>query len=78
VNLQKVEYGKLETKRAIANVLSNVLRTYKYTSLPELNAVLKQYNIMADGGSEDSRIYKNMGLVYYAPDDSGKRVGGLC
>lgn len=75
VNLQKVEYGKSETKRAIANVLSGVLQSYKYTSLPELNAVLKQYNIMADGGSEDSRIYKNQGLVYYALDERGKRVG---
>jgi hypothetical protein len=75
VNLQKVEYGKSETKKAIANVLSGVLQSYKYTSLPELNAVLKQYNIMADGGSEDSRIYKNQGLVYYALDERGKRVG---
>lgn len=75
VNLQKVEYGKSETKRAISNVLSSVLQTYKYTSLPELNAVLKQYNIMADGGNEDSRIYKNQGLVYYTLDQHGNRVG---
>jgi hypothetical protein len=75
VNFKKVEYGKAETQKAIANVLSGVIQTYKYTSLPELNAVLKQYNIMADAGSEDSRIYKNQGLVYYALDESGKRVG---
>jgi len=75
VSLQKVEYGKSETKKAISRVLSSVLSTYKYTSLPELNAVLKQYNIMADGGSEESRIYKNQGLVYYALDQNGKRVG---
>lgn len=77
VNLQKVEYGKSETKKAISNVLSNVLESYKYTSLPELNAVLKQYNIMADGGGEDSRIYKNQGLVYYALDRSGNRIGAF-
>ncbi|GLU56255.1 relaxase/mobilization nuclease domain-containing protein [Dyadobacter frigoris] len=75
VNLQKVEYGKSDTKRAISNVLSSVLESYRYTSLPELNAVLKQYNIMADGGMEDSRIYRNQGLVYYALDANGNRAG---
>ena len=71
----KVEYGKLETKRAIGLVLKRVLETYKFTSLPELNAVLKLYNVMADRGSENSRIYQNRGLVYRILDDAGKPVG---
>lgn len=75
VNLQKVMYGKLETKRAINNVLDSVLKAYKYTSLPELNAVLKQYNVMADRGSEGSRIFKNHGLVYRIVDEQGNKVG---
>ena len=41
VNVQKVQYGKSETKRAITNVLDHVLPTYKYASLAELNAVLQ-------------------------------------
>jgi hypothetical protein len=28
--------------------LDAVINQYKYSSLPELNAVLKQYNVMAD------------------------------
>ena len=75
VSTQKVEYGETETKRAISNVLQSVLKSYKYTSLPELNAALKQYNVMADRGSEDSRIFKNNGLVYHALDASANRVG---
>ncbi len=75
VNLQKVQYGKTETKRAIAIVLDSVLKDYKFTSLPELNAVLKQYNVMADRGSEDSRIFKNRGLVYRIIDAQGNKVG---
>ena len=51
VNAQKVQYGRAETKRAITNVLDQVLTTYKYASLAELNAVLKLYNIVADRGS---------------------------
>src|ERR1035438_4637320 len=75
VKAQKVWYGRSETKRAITNVLDVVLPNYKYASLPELNAVLKQYNIMADQGSENSRTYKNGGLVYRVLDEKGQKIG---
>ncbi len=75
VNAQKVQYGKMETRRAITNVLDAVLTNYKYTSVPELNAVLTQYNIFADRGAEGSRIYKNNGLVYRVLNEKGKKVG---
>lgn len=75
VTPKRVEYGKTETKRAIQNVLDYVIRRYKYTSLPELNAVLKQYNVMADRGKEGSRIHKNGGLVYRVLDANGSKIG---
>ena len=75
VSIQKAQYGKSETKRAITNVLDAVLPHYKYTSLAELNAVLKQYNVLADRGSEESRIYKKGGLVYRILNEKGERVG---
>jgi len=75
VNAQKVLYGKSETKRAIGNVLNTVLSKYKYASLPELNAVLRQYNIVADRGGENSRIFRHLGLVYRVLDDNGNKVG---
>ncbi len=75
VDTAKVQYGRSETKRAITNVLDTVLPYYNYTSLPELNAVLKHYNVMADQGSEKSRVYKNNGLVYRVLDEQGKMVG---
>lgn len=75
VDVRKVQYGRTETKRAITNVLDAVLHKYHYTSLPELNAVLKQYNVMADRGSEDSRIFKGGGLVYRILDEDGKPIG---
>ncbi|SFP79925.1 relaxase/mobilization nuclease domain-containing protein [Parafilimonas terrae] len=75
VDASKVQYGRTETKRAITNVLDTVLDKYKYTSLPELNAVLKQYNVMADRGSERSRIFQGGGLVYRILDEDGKPVG---
>ena len=75
VDVQRVIYGRSQTKQAISNVLSIVLRNYKYTSVPELNAVLRQYNIIADRGSEDSRTYKRNGLLYRILDEKGSRVG---
>lgn len=75
VNVQKVQYGKAETKRAITNVLDHVLPVYKYASLAELNAVLQQYNIIADRGSENSRIYQSKGLVYRILNSNGQKVG---
>src|SRR3954463_8697867 len=53
---QKVQYGLTDSRRAITNVLDNVLNTYRYTSLAELNAVLQQYNVLADRGNEGSRV----------------------
>lgn len=75
VHAQKVQYGKSATKKAIQNVLVNVLDTYKYASLPELNAILNQYNIHADRGKETSRMYRNGGLVYKVLDTQGNPIG---
>jgi hypothetical protein len=75
VNAALVLYGKSETKRAISNVLQTVLHLYKYASLAELNAVLRQYNIAADRGEENSRIFRYSGLVYRVLDEKGNKVG---
>jgi len=75
VSISRLDYGKSETKRAIGNVLQHVLKNYSYTSLPELNAVLKGYRIVADRGTEESRIFKNRGLVYRVLDGEGNMIG---
>ncbi|PTS89432.1 relaxase [Flavobacterium sp. HMWF030] len=72
---QKIQYGRSESKKAITNVLNQVLSSYKYTSFPELNAVLKQYNVLADRGNEDSRMFKAKGLMYRILDENGKPIG---
>lgn len=75
VSVAKVLYGKLQTKMAIQNVLEAVLSQYRYTSLPELNTVLKQYNVMAERGSENSRVYHHNGLLYRILDADGNPIG---
>ena len=54
---QKIQYGKSETLKSINCVLNTVLNSYRYTSLAELNAILKLYNVMADRGTEGSFLY---------------------
>lgn len=71
----KVEYGKTETKRSISNVVRFVVRSYRYTSIPELNAVLSQYNLIADRGSERSQMNIKNGLLYRLMDENGRKVG---
>ncbi|TDE18038.1 relaxase/mobilization nuclease domain-containing protein [Dyadobacter psychrotolerans] len=74
-NLTVAEYGKSQTKKAIRDVLQGVLHQYKFCSLPELNAVLSQYNVTAERGTEGSRIYKKQGLVYRLLDRDGQKIG---
>jgi len=75
INVAKVMYGKSETKRSIANIVNAVVNNYKFTSIPELNAALKQFNVIADRGKEDGRIYKHRGLVYRVFDENGNKIG---
>jgi hypothetical protein len=69
-----IQYGKVSTKRAISAILSAVLNSYKYTSLEELNALLSRYNVLAERGDKDSRMYKNKGLAYRIIGTDGRPV----
>ena len=74
-DIEKVIYGRHLTKRAITNVVNHVVRSYKFGSLAELNAVLKQYNVLADRGAEDTLMHQKKGLLYSIIDEEGVRIG---
>ena len=74
-NARMILYGKSQTKRGIVNVVTSVVKNYKYTSLPEFNAVLSQFNIVAERGSEKSRMFQKQGLRYRVLDNKGKKTG---
>jgi hypothetical protein len=65
VDLTKIEYGHAETKRSIANIVNAVRHQYKFASLPEFNAILLQYNVVADRGSERSTMCYRFGYLPY-------------
>jgi len=75
VNLEKVIYGKAPTKAVISAIVREVAETYKFTSLPEFNAALRQFNVRAYRGAEGSRMYEKGGLVYNILNERNEPVG---
>jgi len=73
--VQKITYGESSTTQSISRILDYVTENYNYTSLKELNNILKLYNVEAYRGSEDSKLYQNRGLLYRVLDDNGRYVG---
>jgi len=73
--VEKLRYGQTETKRAITNIVNTIIRQYNFISLPELNAVLKQYNVVANRGNENTRMFQKNGLQYSATDEQGNKLG---
>lgn len=74
-NAPRAVYGKMETKRVISNAVRYVTENYKYTSIPELNAVLRQHSVIADMGKDGSQMKANKGLIYRVTDENGKPTG---
>jgi hypothetical protein len=74
-DIEKAIYGKTPTKRAITNIVNAVIDTYKFTSLAEFNAILKQFNVVADRGGENTMMREKGGLIYSLINNKGKQVG---
>jgi len=72
---QRVKYGDPGLKRSMSDVLNTVVDHYRYTSIDELNAILKQYNVEANPGLPDSRLRKFGGVLFHALDEDGQRIG---
>lgn len=74
-SIDRVVYGKAETKRGITNIVRNIVSSYKFTSLSELNAVLRLYNVVADPGHEGTKMFERKGLVYSVLNSNGEKIG---
>lgn len=75
INIRAVQYGASDSKKAIAGILNSVIPNYKFTTIGELNAVLNLYNVSANMGKENSRIFVHKGLVYQIIDKDKKPIG---
>jgi hypothetical protein len=72
---EPVIYGTTDSRRAVSNLINEVSRTYKFTSLAEFNAVLSLFNVVADRGNKTSVMYRKNGLRYWIMDSNGQRLG---
>ena len=73
--IKAVQYGEKPTKQAIYNVIAPVIGSYAFSSLAELNAILAQFNVIADRGQEGTAMFEKRGLVYSVLNDDGRRIG---
>lgn len=71
----KPVYGKAETRRSIVNAVTAVARNYRYTSLPEFNAALRQFSVIVHRGEESSLMFKKGGLIFSMLSPAGEMTG---
>lgn len=78
-NLIKAEGRKqtsyLGTTAKISDTVSRVVQEYKFASLEEFNAILRQFNLIADRGAPDSFLYQKGGLLFCQIDKEGYKIG---
>jgi Relaxase/Mobilisation nuclease domain len=73
---QKIVYGEMTLYRAMNNVIGNITVQYRYTTLDELNAVLRLYNVDAYAGKEGSKLKQYGGMMYRVLDENGQSRAG--
>lgn len=59
----------------LKNTVQEITSAYHFASLDELNAILKQFSILADAGRQGSRLREKGGLLYYRLDALGNKTG---
>lgn len=50
LRLSGIDYGKTPTKQGITRIVRAVQHSYQFSSLAEFNAILRQFNVLADCG----------------------------
>lgn len=68
-------YRAKPTKQAISNIVTGVMRQYRYTTFAEYKAILEHFNIKADRGAEHTEMFNKRGLIYSIIDKNGKSIG---
>lgn len=66
------EYGVSETKKTITDIISQVTTYYKFSSIEELNAILRQCNVQVFVRNNKAG---KQGLVYSIVDRNGHKTG---
>jgi hypothetical protein len=70
--VQVIRHGETPLKPTINAILGAILPSHVYTSLDELNVLIRPYRLMATRGSEDSITYRRNGLLYVPLNSQGE------
>ncbi|WP_200978222.1 relaxase/mobilization nuclease domain-containing protein [Echinicola sp. 20G] len=73
--LESLEYGNKESKAAMGNIITEVMRAYSYGSIGEFASILRKFNIELIQGDKGTKMHENNGLAYSILDSKGKRIG---
>lgn len=60
--------------QSIDDITATVTKHYQFTDLPEYNAILRAYNVMAETGGPGSKTRRHNGIYYTALDDHGNKI----
>lgn len=73
--IQKLQYGKMETRITIEKIVANLLHSYAFATFDEFNTLLQTYNVRAIRGRPGSKMHERKGLCYQGLNEKGKVVG---
>ena len=75
-HLKKVCYGDGENlKKQLASIIKPAVKFYHCPSFKEYRALLSTYNICVEEVKGEIHVKTYMGLLYFAADDKGNKVG---
>lgn len=72
---EELRYGEKPTSQALAEVIQHVRINYRFRNVAELNAILREFNVIARTGRPGTRLYDNNGIVYQATDSNWRGKG---
>lgn len=75
VKLERVQYGSVQTGNAIISIVSEVVKSYKFSSLTDLNEILNQFGVIAYTGVPGGKMRASGGVVYWLLKENNKKIG---
>jgi hypothetical protein len=74
IDLKALEYGKTDTKSAIATVVRSAARDYRFCSMAEFRALLNHYHVTVDEVKDGGEENKTIGLSYAICNRHGEKL----
>jgi hypothetical protein len=74
IDLKAIEYGRTDTKSAIATVVRSAVRDYRFCSMSEFRALLNYYHVTVDEVKDGGEENRTIGLCYAICNGQGEKL----